>query len=247
MFRKTIILLLLAILPAGHAHAYTFSAGVVGALGASPYKGDDLKYIAFPYVSFDSEYFFLSFPSAGVHLLKSDFLKLDAKVEYMFLKFKPKDNDHDYMKRLDSRRPTLVAGLEGEVPIMSGALKASIVVDVLDESNSVLGAVSYAYPFHVSEKLILTPKAGVIWANKKHNNYYFGVSHEESLKSGLRGYSTDDSWSFFAGGRMTVPVTKKFNFNLEAEYLFLPSEVKDSPMVNKNGTWGSYISLIYSF
>ena len=39
----------------------------------------------------------------------------------------------------------------------------------------------------MDDKITIYPELGLRWYNDKYNNYYFGVSERESLRTGITG------------------------------------------------------------
>ena len=56
--------------------------------------------------------------------------------------------------------------------------------DTLNNSNGLVGDVTYLYKFNL-DALTLVPGVGVMWNSKNQNKYYYGVSANESRRSGL--------------------------------------------------------------
>lgn len=247
MIKKAFIALVIFMGAAQTTHAYEVSFGLGAAASSSPYRDVDNDWIALPYASFDSEYVFVTFPSAGVHLVNSGSFSLDVKAVYLPHEFKPKDSDHPGMRKLDRRYSTLGAGVSAKLDTFIGSFEAEAVVDVLDKSNGVTAAFIYSNPIPIFSNFIIGPKAGFMWHNNKHNEYYYGISKKESAKSGMRAYDPNNSLSWFAGGHAVFILGENTKIVLEADYLFFGSEIKNSPMVDKNGVWGSYGGIIYSF
>ena len=48
-------------------------------------------------------------------------------------------------------------------------------------------------------KLTLTPSIGVLYYDENFNEYYYGISGNESRRSGLSSYSPGDSWTPYVG------------------------------------------------
>lgn len=85
------------------------------------------------------------------------------------------------------------------------------------------------------------------WNSAKENNYYYGISHRESRRSGLDSYHPNDSFNPY------VEVTAKYAFAprwqafVSGRYTRLTNQTKDSPMVNKSGIGVLTTGVTYSF
>ncbi|CAK9884182.1 MAG: MltA-interacting protein [Candidatus Erwinia impunctatus] len=105
--------------------------------------------------------------------------------------------------------------------------------DTLDNNDGLLGDMTYLYPI-VAGDWRITPGAGVTWASRNYNQYYYGISAHESGRSGFAQYQPGSSWTPY----LELTVNYRFNSNwrgfFSARGMALSSEVKDSPMVSDN-------------
>ena len=69
--------------------------------------------------------------------------------------------------------------------------------------------------------------------SENYNDYYYGVSKNESRRSGLKSYSADDGWDPYGADRELQ--LGDWNVYGTGRYERLSDEVKDSPMVDKSG------------
>ena len=239
------VFLIFAAAPA--ASAYDLELGVVGGATQNPYKGASPSWMALPYVAFDSEYAFLSFPSAGIHLVDNELVTLNAVVSYLSLEFKRSDTDDAILKTLDERKFSLGAGLEAALNTGLGTFKLSVLADVLGRSDGLYASADYSYPFMLTDTFAIIPNAGVTWTNNKHNDYYFGISPAESARSGLRAYNAGSSFTPLAGLSAVYQANEHIRLAAGTECAFLPSEAKNSPMVSKKRLWGGFVLAVYAF
>lgn len=110
----------------------------------------------------------------------------------------------------------------GTVKILSGGTKG------------VIADASLSYPVRVSSRFTLTPTIGTSWADRKHNDGYFGVTAAESLASGLPRFTAgagfkDVSAALTASYRLTDRIT----LSATGSAMSLLGAVKDSPLVER--------------
>ncbi len=67
-------------------------------------------------------------------------------------------------------------------------------VTTLDNSNGFIWDLAWLYRY-TNGALTLTPGIGVQYNSENYNDYYYGVSKNESRRSGLKSYSADDGWN----------------------------------------------------
>lgn len=215
--------------------AGTWSVGASVLAQSTPYKGIKSRdYLTpVPIVNYDSENFYFHTLAAGYYLWndQQDQLSLDAYYYPQF--FKPKENDNDAMRELNRRRDTVMAGLTYRHKADWGTLRFNGSGDILGISNGLRAEAAYLYGFE-GDKWSLTPGVGIKWDSKNQTRYEYGVSSKESRNSGLKRYKPSDSWSPY----LELSGNYRFDENWTAFAMgrvdFMSSEVKDSPMVNKD-------------
>ena len=162
------------------------------------------------------------------------------------LGYRPGDSDDDRMKKLDKRRGTLMAGLAYTHNADWGILRTTFTGDTLDYSNGMIGDFAYLYKFEL-DAFTLVPGVGVTWSSKNQNKYYYGVSDNESRRSGLDSYTPSDSWAPYVELSANYKINKDWNAFFMGRYIKLSDEVKDSPMVDKSYTGVLMTGVSYSF
>lgn len=227
-------LLLLPVIGSAPALADGLALGLSAGAAQSPYRETDPTVFPFPLISYDSDYLFFHGIKGGMHLWKDDVNQLDVFAAYDPRQFRPKDSDDRRMKLLDRRDSTAVAGVEYTLRTDFGHFNASVAGDVLDNSDGISANAAYLYPITLND-WELVPKVGVRWDSKDQNKYYFGVSQRESQRSGLAAYDPQDSFTPYAELALRYHVTPAWTTFASARYEALPDEVKNSPMVDKDG------------
>lgn len=209
----------------------SWSLGASAAFELFPYKGTDSEVLPFPMVGYESEHFFVRGPAAGAYLWKGQQDQLSLNIFYSPLHFNPNKSDDRSMKALDKRHSTMMAGIAYRYSAGWGAIRTSFSSDVLDTSNGLYADAAYLYSIKIN-KLRLTPGIGVSWYNSDFNNYYYGITHNESRRSGLAQYDAKSSWSPYIELSAHYSFNDKWSAFASGRYIHLGNEVKDSPMVD---------------
>lgn len=150
------------------------------------------------------------------------------------------------MRMLDKRRSTLMAGLSYSFVGAWGMIRSSVARDILGKSDGYAAEASYHLPI-IREKLTVLPGAGVAWQSGKHSDYYFGVSREESARSGMRGYEADASFLPFVGVEAKYAVTERLSAVAAIRAELLTGSIKDSPMVGRSATVSGALGAQFTF
>lgn len=228
------------------AAADTFSLGASALVSPNPYRSEQDRVYPVPVVNYESDKFFFRSLMAGYYLWKDPTHQLSINALYSPLHFSPSDSDNDQMERLNKRRATLMAGLGYSYNADWGTLRTLFTGDTLDNSNGLVGDVAYLYRFK-QQNWSLTPAVGVTWNSKNQNRYYYGVSSDESRRSGLDSYHPDDSFTPYVELSATYQISPQWNAFAMGRYVRLSDEVKDSPMVDKSWTGILWTGVTYTF
>lgn len=228
-------------------NADTFSLGIAGGISSEIYKGYGTTYLPYLNVNYEKGDFFIKGLGLGYHLYNRNSQTFSAIAYYYGLSFKPGDSDDWHLKQLDKRRTAIMTGVAYNYRTDWGNLSSSVAFDITGNSDSIIFDAAYSYPLELSLQWAITPGIGVIWNNQNHNRYYYGISHNESLRSGLTAYAPQSSWSPYAELNNNFKITNNLNFNIVIRETKLNSEIKDSPMVSKNYNTSALASINYSF
>ena len=117
---------------------------------------------------------------------------------------------------------------------------------MLNESNSLLVNADYSLPI-VQGNLIIVPTIGINWANNKHNDYYYGISHKESSRSGLRYFNADDSFTPYLEIGAQYALTDHIATFGGVHIDKLTGDAADSPMVSNSTITSIYMGVSYKF
>lgn len=105
---------------------------------------------------------------------------------------------------------------------------------------------SLTYPIAISSRFTLAPSIGATWANRKHNDRYFGVNEQQSLASGLPQFHagsgfTDATAALSANYRLT----DRISLGVTGAVTTLLGDVKDSPIVYHKTQPAGFLSITY--
>lgn len=221
--------------------------GISGSWSQSPYIGQSNQFTPMPLIDYDSEHFFISGLSGGIHLWNNETQQLDISMQYQDIELDPSDNDDVRMKQLNHRRTTLLAGLSYAITTPYGQISAEALTDVLNNSNTVSIELEYAAYFALTDKLAIIPQVGVTWYNRSHNRYYYGINENQSLASGFEQYRPSSGLVPYAVLTTSYRFNKSWSAVVEYELDWLDSEVKSSPIVNRSNMSTLTAGILFHF
>lgn len=228
------------------AQAQPTSIGLGASWTDSPYKGYGSVYYPLPSIVFDNGVFFINNFTAGAYVYNDNNQKISLGLSYLPFEFKPKDSDNYQMKQLNKRHSTLLAEARYSISTQFGNFTTGIGADILDESNSVIIGASYSYRF-TGDKWAIVPKVGFTWANDKHNDYYYGVSHAESMRSGLAYHDAKSSFTPYVSLVGSYAITQHFSSYAGVRIDKLTGDAKNSPMIANSTVPSVFAGINYSF
>lgn len=142
------------------------------------------------------------------------------------------------------------AGGRGFVSFRAAGLVATLGVTkgFAGGTKGVIADASLSYPISVSSNLTLVPAIGTTWADKKHNNRYFGVDADQSLASGLPQFRPGSGFKD-ASATLTAQyrLTDRISLGASGGVATLLGKVKDSPIVFHRTQPLGFLSLSYRF
>lgn len=212
----------------------------------SPYKQYDRDIYPVPVITYEGDNFWFRGLGGGYYLWNDRTDKLSIMAYYDPTHFKPGDSDNYQLRQLDKRKSTMMAGVSWVHNTEYGFLRTALAGDTLDNSNGYIWDLAWLYRY-TNGGLTLTPGIGVEYHSDNYNDYYYGVSHKESRRSGLNSYDADDGWNPYLELTASYKFAPDWNVYATGRYNRLSDEVKDSPMVDKSWTGLMSVGLTYSF
>ena len=211
----------------------TLGAGV--GIVEHPYKQYDHDLYPVPVINYEGDNFWFRGLGGGYYLWNDGTDQLSVMGYWSPMYFKPGDSDNSQLRKLDKRKSTVMAGVSWMHHTQYGSLRTALSGDILDNSNGVVWDTAWVYRY-TNGGLTLTPGIGVEWNSENQNQYYYGVSHHEAAKSGLRSYDPSNSWNPYLELTANYRFANSWSVYGTARYTRLSDEITDSPMVDKSWT-----------
>ncbi|MBC1184111.1 MULTISPECIES: MipA/OmpV family protein [Kluyvera] len=222
----------------------TLGAGV--GIVEHPYKQYDHDVYPVPVINYEGDNFWFRGLGGGYYLWNDGTDQLSLTAYWSPLYFKPGDSDNSQLRKLDKRKSTVMAGVSWMHHTQYGSLRTMLSGDTLDNSNGIVWDTAWVYRY-TNGGLTLTPGIGVQWNSENQNQYYYGVSHHESAKSGLRSYDPNSSWNPYLELSANYRFAGSWSVYGTARYTRLSDEITDSPMIDKSWTGLLSTGVTYTF
>ena len=198
-----------------------------------------------PGVFYDNNRVYARGAQAGAYLINDGTNQLSAYAQLSGSEFDP-DDARGALQGLDERKASAAAGLTYLRRTPVGGFRAQIATDVLDRSGGNTARLTYLARI-TQGKLTVYPSAGFEYHDADYNEYYYGVSEEESAKTGIAAYKSNSSLNPY------INISANYDFNerwagfFNQSLSYLPNEQKDSPMVNSRTESTTTLGLLYKF
>lgn len=231
------------------AKADDFSLGLTAGWSTKLYKGvnENKNNLIFPNIDYDADRFWFHGLSAGYDLLQTPADRISVLGYYLPLSLKASDSHSRAVRKLNNRRSTLMTGLRySHESLSAGTFETTLATDSLDQSNGLHWNGAWTYPLQLG-LLNIEPQLGIDWNDEKFNRYYYGISSDESRRSGLKKYNPGDSFTPYAELSLNYAMTGNWNLFGGARYTFLSKEVKDSPIIGKDSLLSFWTGFSYTF
>lgn len=206
----------------------------------TPYKDYDMQTTPFPVINYKGDNFWINGLGAGYYLFNDATDKLSIIGYYDPTQFKHDDSDSREMRRLLTRKGTMMAGLSYVHKTRYGSLRAALAGDVLDNSDGMVVDMAWLYRYE-NGAFTITPAIGFKWNSDNQNDYYYGVSKYESKRSGINTYTPDASINPYAELSVSYEFLSNWNIYGVGRWTRLSDEITDSPMVEDS--WDSILSM----
>ncbi|HDS1136570.1 TPA: MipA/OmpV family protein [Stenotrophomonas maltophilia] len=221
-------------------------AGISAGATSGAYAHYDVKPLVVPAVAWQGERFFASPGSLGMYLYKGQGLRLSAAVTPYTLRFKTDDVNDAQLRRLHSRQMSAMAGITGEYSADWGMVEASMMREVTGHGGGFESRLHYSYPIQAG-RFTWVPRAGVVHSSSRLLDYYYGISDEEALRSGLAAYRPGSTTSPSLQIAVSTPLGTKWRATGVVANQWFGDAVKDSPMARRGTQTSAFISLMRSF
>lgn len=224
----------------------TWTLGIAAAWSPSPYRDYDNKAWPLPLVSYEGKSFYVRGATIGYKLLGPGADELSLIVSPLANRFRHDDSNDPRLRRLSDRDISGMAGISWRHHADWGQVQASAQKEFTGHGGGTLLDLSYGYPI-TQGSLTLTPTLGVSYSNSALNNYYYGVSTRDALRSGLDAYRAGGGSSPYLGINAIYRLSHAWLASAGIRYALLPNAVKNSPMVDASQTSSYFLSLSYVF
>ena len=219
------------------------SIGVLVNESSSIYLDTNKDNVFAPFLSYDSDTFFIKQRSIGYHLTSY----LDASIAYKDNFFDPDDSTNADMQLLDRRK----GGVYAKGSVRASIFNATIEQDISGRHDGYTIQAGVHLPLYsaLEAPLIVRGSIDYIYMDEQMSEYLYSVSASESARTSGRiaNFSIKDTTAIKYGLRTISPITNNLNIVTILNYVRYSDEVGSSPIVSKNYHYSGTILANYTF
>ncbi len=127
-----------------------------------------------------------------------------------------------------------------------GGFRLQAATDILDNSGGNTARLTYLAKV-TKGKLTVYPSFGFEYHDEDYNQYYYGVSDQESANTGIEAYSSNASLNPYINISANYDFNERFAGFFNQSLSYLPNEQYDSPMVDSHTDATTTLGLLYKF
>lgn len=202
------------------------SIGVGAVVSETYYKTQDsVTYAPIPLIDIKYKNFFIKNTEIGLRLEATDYITIGTMLNYNFSGVKAKDLKAPY-NGINDRDQQYEAGAFVEFLNEGLSLRAAFYKDISDTSDGSYYTITARNKFHLSRTLIFTPHISYSVYDDKFADYYYGISSEEALRTGLTAQESKAGKKLNIGLTTTMVISRNLSLGILANYNKLSDEFK---------------------
>lgn len=216
-------------------------------LSSNPsYVGLKADTIAVPFLGYEGNRYYFRGLSLGRHITRTRTEQLSLSINLEPFRFRPRESSDVAMQQLDKRGFGASAGVNYQYNTRFGSISADLNTEITGRHNGQRANITYSLPLNrPSQRWQLAPEIRLNYTSKDYIRYYFGVSAEESLRSGLPSYSGAHAFSPAIGFGGYYMFTPNLSVVGSLRLIRSASAITDSPMVQGRSARSVFLALSY--
>ncbi|MHB8123185.1 MAG: MipA/OmpV family protein [Desulfuromonadaceae bacterium] len=178
--------------------------------------------------------------TARCGILDWDDFALAATASYRFGAYREKDSP--YLQGMGNRDGTLLGGFALQLNLPEGfKFSTGYEHDLLDRTGGGIGRIGVKKAFQ-QDLLTISPHISLNWLTDKLADYEYGVSAPQA-RTDRPAYHPGDAVNFEVGVTIFREIYTNWQLILSSSVVFLPSNLKNSPIVDQSQVFNSFFAV----
>jgi len=234
---------------AKEGEASSWGLGIAAISKQQPYAGMDRETRVLPLLSYENSWFKFSGLGAEVKLPRlgiNERQSIDLRLVGRFDMSGYEASDAPILNGMDERKGGFWAGAKATWRNDVAHLSADWTADASGHSKGQRFGLSLEKNFRLGPQMMLTPRLGAVWLDRKYVDYYFGVrSHEAN--AGRAAYTAKAGVNTELGLRGAYMFDSHHSLFLDVGVTSLAKEIKSSPLVDRSTENRVLLGYLYRF
>lgn len=227
----------------------SWGLGIAAISKQQPYAGMDRETRVLPMLSYENSWFKFSGLGAEVKLPRlgiNDRQSIDFRLVGRFDMGGYEASDAPILNGMDERKGGFWAGAKATWRNDVVPVSVEWSADASGHSKGQRFALGLEKNFRIGPQMMLTPRLGATWLDKKYVDYYFGVrSHE--VTAGRAAYTGKAGVNAELGLRGAYMFDRHHSLFLDVGVTSLAKEIKNSPLVDRSTENRVLLGYLYRF
>lgn len=239
---KKILIIIITILLTTISLAQSVGLGIIGSNSVYKTK-DSINIIPIPIINLKYDYFIFRETETGFYYDINKNLTIGSVIKYNF-EGVDSDDMKDEFKNIDDRKNQVELGLFTEYMINNYQLDLKFYKDISNKSDGYYIDASIKEEKMFNNRYIFSYKFNYTHFDKKYMNYYYGISKEESFKTGLKEDRLKSESKIGVGLDLMYLHSRKIAYGAFAKYDLLSSNHKTA-IVDEDKSFNTGLFMIY--
>lgn len=213
------------------------------------YRGTDADSILVPAVGYESPTYFIRGLSVGRNIIATREQQVWVAVTLDLTRFKPQESRDEQMALLDRRLYNAQVGSGYRRNFGPwGSFSVTINTDISGRHLGQRGQIQYSLPLNrPMQAWQLSPSVGVNYMSRRYVDYYYGVSQQESQRSGLASYKGEQAINPYIGISGYQFFNERVSLAGGITLTRSASAIRKSPMIERGSYRTVFLTLQYRF
>lgn len=198
-----------------------------------------------PLAFYDNNVWYAEGAEAGFYSYKDNTHHARLGLSYDGHGFDNDDAKGNY-KALNARKSSVLAHASHLYVTPFGGIRAKVATDILRKHKGSTVSLAYLSRFKIGDTT-LYPSFGAVWQSQSYNNYYYGITTDESARSGLPNYAAKAGVSPFVSLTANHDLNDKIALFGNGRMEWLSTSQKSSPLVKDDTETTITLGAMYRF
>jgi len=231
------------------AETSSWGLGIAAISTQKPYAGMDRENKALPMLSYENRWLRIGGLGAEIKLPRlglGERQHIDFGLVARYDGSGYEASDAPILNGMADRKKGFWAGARATWHTDVARLSADWTADASGHSKGQRFGLSLDKSFRLGAQVMLTPRLGAVWHDKKYVDYYFGVRGEEA-QAGRAAYAGKAGVNTELGLRSAYMFDPHHSIFLDLSVTRLASEIRNSPLVDRSTENRVFMGYLYRF